>query len=403
MRPLPVLLAAAALLVVAVPAARSQSLDSFPFNPRLPAPPGCCQPLYQYPGSLYSMPSQSPQTPDGKETSPLSTPSSIGDTAAQAGAAPTPSADAGTGAGQSAGIGFNPAMFGDLIGGPTVITKVRINGNNPLTTTPGAVLTATSRQPLLNRGTFKIADNDSPRPVDRVFVTYNYFDTVNTFTSGIPGFNVNREMFGFEKTFAYGNGSFQMRLPYLQLENAVGAPSSNISGDMTLVLKYAVINDRQTGNVLSGGVALTLPTGDSFLAATGETIHDTLIQPWVGYIYNLDRLYVQGYLAVVVPTDSRDATLLFNDIGLGYWAYRNPDPTEFFRGIVPTIEAHLLDPLSHRGSQSLPVGLPDYLTFTGGVNFVFGTNSTLGFALGTPVTGPRPYNYEGTVALNIRF
>src|SRR5262249_28822403 len=66
----------------------------------------------------------------------------------------------------------------------------------------------TTRIPIFSGGAFKIADNESPRPVDRLFATYNYYNNVNTF--GGRDFDVHREVFGFEKTFLDGNASFGM-------------------------------------------------------------------------------------------------------------------------------------------------------------------------------------------------
>src|SRR5262249_44028862 len=52
----------------------------------------------------------------------------------------------------------------------------------------------------------KIADNQSPRPTDRVFGSLNYYDNVNRALNerlGAPIQNmiVYREVYGFEKTF----------------------------------------------------------------------------------------------------------------------------------------------------------------------------------------------------------
>jgi hypothetical protein len=43
------------------------------------------------------------------------------------------------------------------------------------------------------------------------------------------------------------------------------------------------------------------------------------------------------------------------------------------------------------------------VSLLGGANFVFGTNSSIGFAVGAPVTGPRPWDFEAHVSLNLRF
>jgi hypothetical protein len=43
------------------------------------------------------------------------------------------------------------------------------------------------------------------------------------------------------------------------------------------------------------------------------------------------------------------------------------------------------------------------VVLTGGVNVLLGMNSTLGVAVGTPVTGPRPFDVEAVVTFNVRF
>ena len=52
-----------------------------------------------------------------------------------------------------------------------------------------------------------------------------------------------------------------------------GASTVNDFGDLSVVLKYAFINDRHTGNVLSGGLVITAPTGPSIDTIDGR-IHD---------------------------------------------------------------------------------------------------------------------------------
>ena len=91
--------------------------------------------------------------------------------------------------------------------------------------------------------------------------------------------------------------------------DGIGADSG--VGDLTLIVKYSLIHSQDTGNVLSTGLALTLPTGPN-LGFPG--VHDTLIQPYVGAMYNMDRFYVHGFMSVVIPTDNQDTLLeLFTD------------------------------------------------------------------------------------------
>jgi hypothetical protein len=101
----------------------------------------------------------------------------------------------------------------------------------------------------IRRGAFKIQENESPRPADRVNLTFNYYNSVDLGTKKI---DVQRETLGFEKTFLDGNASLGARLPFFQnLDN------KDDMGDITLIGKFAFLNDRMTGNVISGGIAIT--------------------------------------------------------------------------------------------------------------------------------------------------
>jgi hypothetical protein len=280
-------------------------------------------------------------------------------------------------------------MFGDIVGGPAIRTVVRLpNG-----------ATRSVFIPQVNRGGFKIADNESPRPTDRVFVTYNYYNNVNTL--GGPNFDLHREMIGFEKTFFDGNASIGMRLPFLQLDGLQGVDDSLV-GDLSIIFKWAFLNDLATGNLLSAGMVVTVPSGDDIHGITNPTIHPTILQPYVGGIYNAGDLYVHGFSSLAISTDSRDVTFWSNDIAVGYWLYRNKEAGGLVHGIAPTLEAHVFTPLNHRNSSG-DVFAPDWVVLTGGVYIDLGKSSTLGIAVATPVTGPHPFDVEAIVSFNVRF
>jgi len=75
---------------------------------------------------------------------------------------------------------------------------------------------------------FKIAKNESPRPTNRVFLTYNYFNDV-TLGHPIPDLqtDLNREVIGFEKTFLNGDASVGLRLPFFQVHASDPTGSEN--------------------------------------------------------------------------------------------------------------------------------------------------------------------------------
>ena len=348
--------------------------------------------------------------------------------------------------------GFNPNMLGDfhgyfarqtfaVLGTQTVNTNKVFVGSAPLITT-NAVATVPTVQnrtalvPFSAYGDFKIADNESPRPTDRVFVLYNYFGslrgpatgagtpivtttTTRTFVQGrqgpvattvtnttvIPGLptptaNLHQEVFGFEKTFLDGRASVELRVPFSQQHGNLDGVGSDNVGDLTIIGRYALLLDRDTGNVFTTGLGITVPSGPSVQTIDGN-LHSTLIQPWIGYIWNADRFFLHAFHSVVVPTDNRDVTLMFNDVGLNYWLYRSNN-NRLLSFVVPMIEAHVTTPLNHRDSVSA-IYVPDMVVMTGGVHFGIGRNTTLSLGVATPVTGPQPYNIEAFMQLNWRF
>jgi hypothetical protein len=310
-------------------------------------------------------------------------------------------------AGALAAASFDPAIFGDLIGVQGQRILVLPQGVTP---PPHARVISGNKiaivAPVPYRGTFKITENESPRPTDRVFFNYNFFDNVTRSFSGLPpgsgSADLNRETIGFEKTFAGGNASIGMRLPFLQ-QTRNELLEDNQVADLSVILKYAFINDPRTRDVLSAGMVLTAPTGKSIQIEGESSLNPFLFQPFLGYIYHFNEsLYLQGFSSLVVPTDSRDVTLLFNSFAFGYWLHRDTGREAQLRGVVPQLELHVNTPLNHRGLDAAPIGYPDTVDMTVGSYFLF-RRATLGAAVCFPLTGPKPYDVEATVNLNIHF
>src|SRR5439155_17942939 len=184
---------------------------------------------------------------------------------------------------------------------------------------------------------------------------------------GIGGTDLQRQQVGFEKTFLDGDASFGMRLPFVQ-QYGQGISSQNV-GDLTLVFKYAAFNNRQTGDIVSGGLVLTTPTGGGgAILSDGTTApHSWLFQPWGGFVKTFDRAYVMGASNLVVPSDGRDPTLWGNSLAAGYWLYRN-DSDRLLTGISPVAELHVRTPLNHRDPAGV-IFLQDQVNLTTGVHF----------------------------------
>jgi hypothetical protein len=265
------------------------------------------------------------------------------------------------------------------------------------------------RVPLVTRGGIKISENESPRPVDRVFFTYNYFNDATIFAgagnTGGASFNLHREMFGFEKTCLDGNASFGVRLPFMQRDGFQGqGVSFDGFGDLTAIFKYAFVNDCRSGDVLSGGLVATFPTGRDIVLADGHHLNSILLQPWVGGICNFDRVYTIAFTGVIVPTDERDVTFYFGDIGLGYRLFQACDANAVLTQVTPTVEFHANIPMNHNGSNNSGlIVFPDQYIVTGGVHIGLCNTAFLTVGVATPMAGPKPYNYEILAQFNFRF
>ncbi len=259
----------------------------------------------------------------------------------------------------------------------------------------------------------KISDNQFPRPVDRIFFSFNYYDGVNQginneFKTPIKDMQVYHEVFGFEKTFLDQRASFGFRLPLNTLGIISGFPgiggSSTSLGNLDSFLKYAVYDDGR--NFLSVGLALDYPTGPKSFAGYPNLLglNPFEIQPFMGYIIQRDRVYLQGFNSIAVPTDARAATMYYCDIGLGYFVYRSQNPRSLISFIVPIFETHLNIPLNWVGFQPRYIGgTPDVVDLTFGLNVGMSNKAILSAAYVRPVTGPLPFNGEFALMLNIPF
>lgn len=276
----------------------------------------------------------------------------------------------------------------------------------PGTTFEEALAPFVARVPTYVRGAFKVTENDTPRPTTRAYMTYNFYDQV--FAGSGFGFTprvmLHQQVFGFEYANESRTASLSVRLPYNQLV-APGLVSDTGIGDMTLISKVVIWENNLTGNLLSGGLALTVPTGHQPFAntITGQKIRGSLIQPWMGYIYNSPGgdWFTQGFNSLIIPTDQSDATFMANTASVGYWLYRNSGTV--LTGIVPVAEIHTNIPFSNSGLLNEPIGFVNSVNILAGSHFFIGESLGLGFAAGAPITGPRPFSLQGTFQVNWRF
>jgi hypothetical protein len=383
-----------------------------------PATPGVAQPLAPgavqpgapvpvAPSGVNQPPPTPPPVPPGNE--PM----------ANAAAAENLASEVETASLNEFGVEPTPIMLGDMAPFST-----RVFLANPPTPNPGQPPLpptprinhngATAAVPWV-RG-FKMADNMSPRPQDRVYFTFNYFNDLNGAVNQRLGNQVSnlqayRYIFGFEKTFLEGNASLGIRMPIDTLTS-----SSRISslqgthtsvGELTMYGKYVLWQDTQSGSLISTGMAVTVPNSPSSFAGSPAQVgfHDTQLQPFIGYIFRKGKFYLQGFESIDVPTLSRDVTMFYSDIGIGYFVWENRERNAFLTGIAPTFETHVNNPLNHRGAFRINdvAGTPDVVDFTLAANFIFGRQGVFTVGFVDPVTGPKPFDFEVMALLNIFF
>jgi hypothetical protein len=261
-----------------------------------------------------------------------------------------------------------------------------------------------ARIPLFVRGAFKVTENGTPRPTTRTFFSYYFYDQVFQSFGGpnVPRMMLHQQVFGHEQAFLDDQYSVELRVPYIQFVSP-GFYSDTGIGDVTVIGKAVLLEDRATGNLWSAGLGVTVPTGKMPFSSTitGQSVRGSLIQPWTGYIVSLGDWFSQGFYSLVVPTDSADVTFVSSDVALGYFLYRSPGSA--LTAVVPVLESHLNVPLNHRGTQVEPVGFVTQLTLLAGAQFFLGESARVGFAVGAPVTGPRPFSLQASLQLNWRY
>jgi hypothetical protein len=253
---------------------------------------------------------------------------------------------------------------------------------------------------------FKISDDDSPRPQSRAYFSFNYFYNLNGDVNqaaggGIQHTRIHREIWGAEWADPEGRSSVGLRLPLDTFNAANTVPgldgTSTDIGDLTIVFKELLWEDRHSGSLLSAGLAVTPPTGPGSFAGSNniKVFHNTSLQPFCGWIWSLGHFYLQGFTAVDAPTDLNDVVMLSNDFAMGYFLYQRPNG-DGLTAVVPTVEVHVNTPLNHRGVLSLsdPAGNPDMVDLTSGIHLEYRDRSSMGVAFAVPVTGPRMFDFE---------
>jgi len=108
---------------------------------------------------------------------------------------------------------------------------------------------------------FKVSDNGSAMPQDRVYIMSNFWDDLYAAANRRFGNDLNRatgfrETIGFEKSFLDGWASVEMRLPLQtfkassRLVDDLNAPST-AAGDLSVIFRGSVYRDVQNNNYVT--------------------------------------------------------------------------------------------------------------------------------------------------------
>lgn len=291
---------------------------------------------------------------------------------------------------------FGPAVLGQggfsfsgSFGGTTLSTSLGFSGGS----FSGFCLTACAVP--VARGSAKVAENESPLPATRVFVNDNFYAN----HQGVS--NVNRETIGGEWAFDGHRTSIGIRVPFFQAFVRDSDVSGHQMGDMSLLIKHVLTQPAASGGLASVGAVVTLPTagGPTLALEDGTSVHPIVFQPFLGYAWRWPRFFIQGFSSVMVPSDSRDVSILFDDVSVGFQQAAAPSR------VVPMLELHVNTPLTDRDPAQDP-HYRDSVDFTGGVNVSVGGRSSVAFGVGVPLKpreSPRLFDVEALARLNIRF
>jgi hypothetical protein len=322
-------------------------------------------------------------------------------------------------------------MIGDFFGGGLVsILVVSQGGNEVIGAAP---------LPGANVPRFKMAENTSPLPQDRIYFDYSLYGSVPI---GAPTVNVNAFTLGFEKAFFDGAMSFEMRLPMASTignDVVVGEPSplQGEVGNLGMALKGLLMLRERFA--LSAGLALTAPTAEDMryfftpranspdLIIESDSVH---LLPFVGGVWTPgDRLFAIGYFQIDVDANGapvlanngtggltpqgrfREPTVMYADLTLGYWARRPDHSRRFIRGLAYVVELHMnqgLDSTSltrdFRGrATTFATPSLSVLDLTAGAHIALFRNTTLTAAYSTPLTQERQFDGQLRILLNRYF
>ena len=318
-----------------------------------------------------------------------------------------------------ASFASNPAIIGDFFGG-----GLQFIGATPDPFT--APLVGGDR-------IFKIVENMSAFPTDRVFFNYHAFTNAVT-SANNQELDLYRYVLGIEKTVLDGNVSFEIRVPFATGLNAnqdispVANPDSNQGtefGNIAFAIKALLIRRRNMS--ISAGMGLSTPTGQDSKLLQGTSLFATFkneaffFQPFMAMLYEPNqRTWVQFVSQASIAANGnsfilnggesgvvQDQSLLFLTTSVGSWIYRTNDSAQLIRGVAPILELHYSTTMqdtdeftSNQGKRVRNLSnRMDVLNMTGGIRTQLGSQSFLTISASVPLRDDEEALYDSEISM----
>ena len=317
-----------------------------------------------------------------------------------------------------------PKMLGDFFGPPATQLCVDSDllGNLPSLGsinpqfTQGTCFSIPNPSSLVGR--LRVQDNNSALPQDRLFFDYSYFHNAQLLPSGV---GVHRYVPGFEKTFAEGLGSVEMRIPMAttlnsQVDVLNPGDTQYEFGNLSFITK--IVLHEENNWLIAGGLGISVPTGDDLEFSFGtadplfrvanDSVH---LVPYLAAAYasTESSFFANAFLTFDLDTNGsptfadegaglqrignwNDQGLMSFDLGIGSWLYKTKRCCDRLQSIAWTTELHYSTNTNDADvveSDFFLLGHPDaHLSL---LNMTFGSHVQLGkttFTAGyvTPLT-----------------
>jgi hypothetical protein len=208
----------------------------------------------------------------------------------------------------------------------------------------------------------KISENNKSLPMDRVFFSYNHYQNAIDATVaglGTQSFPIDQYTFGVEKTFCDKLWSVELRMPFSTTPRIAGTDltlDSGEVGNLAVIFKRLLFLSQTTAVAI--GLPIETPTGSD---VSGEGVVNSFVlsndavhlAPFIGFL-NMpnDRVFCQGFLQMDIAANGNrvifgdnflgrlpEQNLLYLDLALGYWLYRNPC-ARCITGLATIVEYH---------------------------------------------------------------